>query len=93
MEDNEILKNYIKEYRYSECISLLKNKIVSYLINKIRTIDETINYTTISDLISLCDVYLNDSTIACNLKLALNEETELEQIEMLLYICEENNIR
>lgn len=93
MEDNEILKNYIKEYRYSECISLLKSKIVSHVINQIRNIDKTINFTTISDLISLSDVYLKDSHIACNLKLALNEDTELAQIEMLLYICEENNIR
>lgn len=93
MEDNEILKNQLKEQRYYECISLLKTKIISFIIDKIKLKDESIQFTTISDLISISDFYLGNSNIARSLDFAIKQEDEIEQIENLLLICKENNIR
>lgn len=93
MNDNQILKNYIKEKRYPECISILKNKIVSFVIKQIQANDTTIKFTTVSDLISESDFYLKDSSIAKSLKTALLMENPLEQIEDLLLICEQNGIK
>ena len=93
MEDNEILKNYIREQRYSDCISFLEKKIVDFVIKEIRKHDNTIKFTTLSDLISVSDFYLQNSSIAYSLSLALNEENPLEQIRNLIEICEEYNIK
>ena len=38
MYDNQVLKNYLKDRNYDECISILKEKIVSFVINKIKKI-------------------------------------------------------
>lgn len=93
MEDNQILKNYIREKRYNECISLLEKKIINFVINKIKEKDSTISFTTISDLISISDFYLKDSSIAYSLSLALDENMPISKIENLLQICEEYDIK
>lgn len=93
MNDNQILKNYIKEKRYVECVAVLKNKIVKYVLKEIQNKDKTIHFTTISDLISTSDFYLKNSSIARSLKTALLQENPLEQIESLLLICEQNGIK
>lgn len=93
MSDNLILKNYIKEKKYTECVTILKNKIVTFLINQIQAKDTTIQFTTVSDLITLSNFYLKNSSIAKNLKTALLMENPLEQIENLLLICEQNGIK
>lgn len=93
MYDNQILKNYMRDKKYSECVAFLKKKIVSFVINQIKLKDETVGYTTVSDLISLSDYYLKNSTIARNLQYALLQENQLVQIENLVLICEENNIK
>lgn len=93
MEDNQILNNYIKEKRYDKCVSFIQNKIINYVLKQIQEKDDTINYTTISDLISASDYYLSDSSIAYKLNLALLENDILEQLNSLILICEEYNIR
>lgn len=93
MQDNEILKNYIKEKKYSECIAILKLKIVYFVVNAIKQKDRSFDYTTVSDLISASNFYLNDSSIAFELDQALVQETPLKQIEALLEICEEKSIK
>lgn len=92
MTDNQILKNYMKEKKYLECINILKEKIVTHLIHKIRIKDNSYQFTNVSDLCTASNFYLNNSTIAQSLEIALMQETALEQIESLLLICEQNNI-
>lgn len=91
--DNEIFKSLVQNGQYAECIAKLKDKIISYVISKIHKIDASINFTTITDLITLSDFYLKDSSIVRSLYFALKQENELEQIELLLSICELNEIR
>lgn len=93
MNDNQILKNYIKEKRYAECVAILKNKIVKFVVKQIQNKDNTIRFTTVSDLISASNFYLEDCSIAKSLKTALLQESPLEQIEYLLLICEQNGIK
>lgn len=93
MNDNQILRNYIKDKEYSKCIVILKNKIVNYVISQIQLYDNSIEFTTVSDLISMSDFYLKNSIIARNLQVAVNMENELERIESLLEICKENHIK
>ena len=93
MPDNDILKNYIKEKRYAECIAILKHKIAYYVINAIKQKDSSMDYTTVSDLISASNFYLNDSSIAYRLDFALREDTPLKQIEALIEICENEKIK
>lgn len=93
MKDSQILKNYIKDKEYAKCIAILKNKIVNFVISQIQLYDNSIEFTTVSDLISLSDFYLKNSIIARNLQVAVNMENELERIECLLEICEENHIK
>ena len=87
LQNNQILINYMKDRKYTECVSILKNKIVSFVI------DNTIEFTTVSDLISVSEFYLGDSTIARALQNALIQENVLEQINYLLSICENNGIK
>ena len=93
LQNNQILTNYIKDRKYTECISILKNKIVSFVIDKIKSKDSTIEFTTVSDLISVSEFYLGDSTVARALQNALIQENVLEQINYLLSICENNGIK
>ena len=93
MQDNEILKNYMKERKYAECIAILKLKIVYFVVNAIKQKDSSFDFTTVSDLISASNFYLGDSSIAYELDKALIEDTPLKQIEALLEICEENKIK
>lgn len=93
MYDNQILKNYMRDRNYSKCISVLKEKIASFVISQLKVYDESIDFTTVSDLISESEFFLKDSIIARKLDYALSQETELEQIESLLSICEQHNIR
>ena len=93
MEDNLILNNYIKEKRYDKCVSIIKDKIITVIIDQIKLKDSSINFTTLSDLVSASDFYLEDNSIAHKLNLALMQENELEQLNILLLICEEYNIR
>ena len=83
----------MKDRKYTECVSILKNKIVSFVIDKIKSKDNTIEFTTVSDLISVSEFYLGDSTIARALQNALIQENVLEQINYLLSICENNGIK
>ena len=71
----------------------MKNKIVSFVIDKIKSKDSTIEFTTVSDLISISEFYLGNSQIASDLQNALIQENVLEQIDYLLRICENNNIK
>lgn len=93
LQNNQILANYMKDRKYTECISILKNKIVSFVIDKIKSKDSTIEFTTVSDLISISEFYLGNSQIASDLQNALIQENVLEQIDYLLRICENNNIK
>ena len=93
MQDNEILKNYMKERKYAECIAMLKLKIVYFVVNAIKQKDSSFDFTTVSDLISASNFYLGDSSISFGLDRALNEESPLKQIEALLEICEEKKIK
>ena len=93
LQNNQILINCIKDRKYTECVSILKNKIVSFVIDKIKSKDNTIEFTTVSDLISVSEFYLGDSTVARALQNALIQENILEQINYLLSICENNGIK
>ncbi len=93
MYDNEIFKNLIQNKQYNSCIDLLKHKIISFVISKIQAIDKSIDFTTIDDLISTSSFYLKDPSIAKSLKFALMQDDALEQIELLLSICERNGIK
>ena len=93
LQNNQILINYMKDRKYTECVSILKNKIVSFVIDKIKSKDNTIEFTTVSDLISVSEFYLGDSTIARALQNAVIQENVLEQINYLLSICENNGIK
>lgn len=93
LQNNQILINYMKDRKYTECVSILKNKIVSFVIDKIKSKDSTIDFTTVSDLISISEFYLGDSHIASDLQNALIQENVLEQIDYLLRICESNGIK
>lgn len=93
LQNNQILINCIKDRKYTECVSILKNKIVSFVIDKIKSKDNTIEFTTVSDLISVSEFYLGDSTVARALQNALIQENVLEQINYLLSICENNGIK
>ena len=93
LQNNQILANYMKDRKYTECISILKNKIVSFVIDNIKSKDSTIEFTTVSDLISISEFYLGNSQIASDLQNALIQENVLEQIDYLLRICENNNIK
>ena len=93
LQNNQILINYMKDRKYTECVSILKNKIVSFVIDKIKSKDSTIEFTTVSDLISISEFYLGNSQIASDLQNALIQENVLEQIDYLLRICENNNIK
>lgn len=92
IQDNKILRNYMLDKKYPECVSILKNKIVSFVINKIKLYDSSIAFTTVSDLISASRIYLKDTTVASKLQIALMQNTALEQLQDLLFICEEYNI-
>ena len=52
MYDNNVLLNYLKDRKYSACISILKNKIIKAIILEIQKKDNTYTFTTISSLIS-----------------------------------------
>ena len=93
MYDNQVLKNYLKNKNYDECISILKEKIVSIVIDKIKKIDNTFDFTTVSDLVTASVFYLDDSMIALNLQNALSFKNPLDQIYALASICEEYNIK
>ena len=93
LQNNQILINCIKDRKYTECVSILKNKIVSFVIDKIKSKDNTIEFTTVSNLISVSEFYLGDSTVARALQNALIQENVLEQINYLLSICENNGIK
>lgn len=93
VQDSDILKTYIKEKRYDDCIYYLKKKIISYIIKNLQKKDSSIQYTTVSDLISLSNFYLNNSSIALCLEQALREKNSLEQIKNLLNICETYKIK
>lgn len=92
IQDNKILRNYMLDKKYPECVYILKNKIISFVINKIKLYDSSIEFTTVSDLISASKIYLNDATVASKLQIALMQNTALEQLQDLLFICEEYNI-
>lgn len=92
IQNNQILKNYMLDRKYTECISIIKNKIVSFIIAQIKFYDNSFEFTTVSDLISASRIYLKDTTIASKLQIALIQNTELEQLQDLLSICEEYNI-
>ena len=91
MYDNNVLLNYLKDRKYSACISILKNKIIKAIILEIQKKDNT--YTTISSLISASNFYLGDSTIPLMLETALMQDSEPEEIEYLINICEEYKIK
>lgn len=93
MYDNNVLLNYLKDRRYSTCISILKNKIIKSIILEIQKKDITYTFTTISSLISASNFYLGDSTISLMLETALMQDSEPEKIEYLLNICEEYKIK
>lgn len=93
MYDNNVLLNYLKDRKYSTCISILKNKIIKYIILEIQKKDNTYTFTTISSLISASNFYLGDSTIPLMLETALMQDSEPEEIEYLLNICEEYKIK
>ena len=91
---NRTQRVYQRSYNnYATCISILKEKISSFVISQIKTYDESIDFTTVSDLISASEFFLKDSIIARRLEHALALENEMEQIENLLIICEQYNIK
>lgn len=92
MEDN-YFKQYLYEKRYSECILILKNKIIKFVVDKIRKADITFEYTTVSSLITASDFYLKNSIISKQLELALSYPDQLEQLKYILSICETHNIK
>lgn len=93
MYDNNVLLNYLKDRKYSACISILKNKIIKTIILEIQKKDSTYTFTTISGLISASNFYINDSKISLMLENALMQDSEPEKIEYLLNICEEYKIK
>jgi len=93
MINNNAFKNYFYEKKYSACVLILKNKISSFVVSQIQKIDPEFSYTTVTDLITSSDFYLQNSIIANQLQLALRHEDPLEQIQSLLSICENHNIK
>ena len=88
MQDNNLLKMYLNEKRYSECAAFLKKKITTFVTSKIQQKDASFEYTTVSDLISASSFYLHDNSIALSLDLALLKSDLLDQINSLVDICD-----
>lgn len=68
MEDNVLLQNYLKNKRYLECIHILKEKIVNYVVSDIRKRDPKFKFTTVNSLVSASSYYLYSYGIARSLR-------------------------
>lgn len=64
MEDNMLLQNYLKEKRYVECIHILKEKIVNYVVSDIKKRVPDFKFTTVNSLVSASSYYLYSNGIA-----------------------------
>ena len=95
MEDNKIAKQLIQDKKYDECIRIVKNKIIDYIVSLIREKDPDYEYTTIIDLIEMSEQYIGDErkNIARNLEYFSFEEDEIITLTRLLEICEIYNIK
>ena len=64
MEDNMLLQNYLKDKRYLECIQILRDKIIKYVVADIKKREPTFEFTTVNSLVSASSYYLYSNGIA-----------------------------
>ena len=95
MEDNKLTKKLIQEKRYGECIKIIKDKIIEYIVSLIRNKDSSYEYTNVIELIEMSEHYIDDErkNIARNLEYFSIEEDEIIVLARLLEICEIYNIK
>jgi len=95
MEDNKVTKQLIQDKKYDECIKMVKDKIIEYIIDLIRQKDPSYEYTNIIELIEMSNYYIEDERkyIAKNLEYFSIEEDEIITLTRLLDICDIYNIK
>ena len=95
MEDNIVAKQLIQDKKYGECIKLVKDKIIKYVVNLIKKKDSTYEYTNVIELIEMSNYFIDDErkNIAKNLEYFSIEEDEIIVLSRLLEICEIYNIK
>ena len=90
-EINNEFKKYLNNKDYYECNEIIKNIIIKYVIELInQNIPEPkIKYTNINDLINFSEKYIktNEKNIASKIENHMYEETEIEELERLLILC------
>ena len=91
-ELNVEFKKYLYEKDYFNCNRLIKKILINHII---KLINENIKgpkikYTHIQDLINFSEKYIqtDDKYIASKIKNYIYEETELEELERLLILCD-----
>jgi len=88
--DKELLKDYIKKRRYSECIEILNKNIKKDLIKKVKKKDTNFEYVNLPNLRSRCLNLLDDKYISvvnqfCELHIEeVNEEYTIMKLMKLL---------
>ena len=94
--DSNYLKKLLEEHNYQECISILKNKIIQYIVCLIQKKMPSYEYTTIIDLIQLSEICISDERkeIAKHLEYFSFEENETDKLPiqkdkeiLMIYTC------
>ena len=91
-EFNNKFKKYLYEKDYYNCTKLIKGILINHVINLINQniSGYKIGYTNINDLIKFSEEYIktDEKNIAFKIENYMYEETELEQLERLLILCD-----
>lgn len=95
MEDNRAIKDLIQNKKYKECIQIVKEIVIEYIVNLIKEKDPEYEYTNIIDLIELSEYYIEDErkNIARDLEYFSFEEDSIIVLSRLIDICELYNIK
>ena len=95
MEDNDKFKMFLKQENYSECVKIIEDKIIDYVVNQIKSKGIDYEYTDIFDLIDISRNYLDDDIkyIPEKIKLFSIQEEPIEKLERLMEICRIHNIK
>ena len=95
MEDNKNISDFLHQKNYKECIKLLKNKIIQYIVKLINENGIEYEYTNIIELIELSEKYINDErkNIAKKIEYFSFDEDESLCLDRLLEICKIYNIK
>lgn len=95
VEDNIVIKQLLESKKYKECINIIKNKIIEYIVGIIKKQAPYYEYTNIIDLIEISEQYIYDErkNIARNIEYFSFEEDEMVILGRLLEICEIYDIK